>query len=159
MITIDFAINMELEGQKYYLEQADINKDNALNIVFTILAASEKEHALLLTKFKENEKFDLNDNFIQPEFKPVFRDLKNFRKEHTEKQLDCYRLASSQEDKSIQLYQDMLAKAVEPQEKELFEYLISQEKEHLALFEELVIMLTRPEEWVESAEFGIREDY
>jgi rubrerythrin len=42
---------------------------------------------------------------------------------------------------------------------EIFDYLIGQEQEHLILFEELVKMVTRPEEWVESAEFGIREDY
>jgi rubrerythrin len=57
------------------------------------------------------------------------------------------------------LYQDLLANAEGPLENEIFEYLISQEKEHLTLFEELVTLLTRPEEWVESAEFGIREDY
>jgi rubrerythrin len=159
MHTIDFAINMELEGKKYYLEQAEINKENELNRVFNILAKSEQEHADLLLKFQKNESFYLTDSFLQPDIKSVFQDLKNFQKEHTQKQLDVYRLASGQEEKSIELYKDMLQNAENPLDKELFQFLIKQEKEHLHLFEDLVIMLLRPEEWVESAEFGIREEY
>ncbi|MHB8130891.1 MAG: ferritin-like domain-containing protein [Mobilitalea sp.] len=161
MNTIDFAINMELEGQKYYLEQMDINKDNELYKVFSILAKSEKEHAQLLMKYKVKEDLDQNNfsDFIRPEIKTVFKELKGFPKEHATKQLDAYRLASEQETKSIELYQEMLLKATEPRDQELFEYLIRQEKEHLNLFEDLVVMLIRPDEWVESAEFGVREDY
>ncbi|MDF2943959.1 MAG: rubrerythrin [Herbinix sp.] len=159
MNTIDFAIKMELEGQKYYLEQSEINKDNELHTVFAMLAASEMEHAELLQRYKMREALYLSRHFIRPDIKPVFRDLKSFQKEHTEKQLDAYRLASIQEEKSIELYQEMLNEAVEPSDKEVFEFLIGQEKEHLNLFEDLVIMLLRPEEWVESAEFGVREDY
>ena len=159
MNTIDFAIKMELEGQNYYLEQAELNKDNELHTVFTILASSEKEHASLLQKYKMREVLYLSEHFIRPDIKPVFRNLESFQKEHTEKQLDVYRLALIQEEKSIELYQDMMKDAVDPSDKDLFEYLIKQEKEHLNLFEDMVTMLLKPEEWVESAEFGVREEY
>lgn len=159
MNTIDFAINMELEGQKYYLDLAELNKDNELHKVFLLLADSEKQHAELLKKYKKNEALSLEDQFVQPEFKSVFKELKQFRKEHSAKQLDAYRMACEQEEKSINLYKDMKSKAINVLEAEMYDYLIRQEEEHLILFEELVKMVTRPEEWVESAEFGIREDY
>ncbi|MGB4660088.1 MAG: ferritin family protein [Mobilitalea sp.] len=159
MKTLDFAINMEQEGYKYYAEQAEFNKDNELQKVFQVLSKSEKEHAALLQKRKKQEAFDLNAKFELPEIKNVFKSLKNFRKEHTTKQLDVYKLASSQEEKSIDLYNDMLSKSSDDKDKELFTFLIKQEKEHLILFEELVAMLMRPEEWVENAEFGEREEY
>jgi rubrerythrin len=159
MNTIDFAISMELEGQKYYLDLAELNKDNELHKVFLLLADSEKQHAELLKKYKKNEALSLEDQFVQPEFKSVFKDLKQFRNEHSAKQLDAYRMACEQEEKSINLYKDMKSKANSVLEAELYDYLIRQEEEHLILFEELVKMVTRPEEWVESAEFGIREDY
>ena len=158
MKTIDFAINMEQEGHKYYLEQAELNKDNELGAVFLLLAESEKEHKNLLMKRKKSEEYDLKD-FIRPNVKQVFHELKNFQKDHTEKQLDVYRMALSQEEKSIELYQDLLKETSEPENKELFNFLIQQEKEHFNLFDDLIIMLLRPEEWVESAEFGEREDY
>lgn len=159
MNTIDFAINMELEGQKYYLDLADLNNGNELQAVFLMLADSEKQHAELLKKYKKKEALHLKDQFIRPEFKSVFKDLKHFRKEHSAKQLDAYRIASEQEEKSIELYKNMKSKAEDVLEEEIYDYLIRQEEEHLILFEELVKLVTRPEEWVESAEFGIREDY
>ncbi len=158
MKTIEFAINMEREGQKYYEEQADLNRNNELFTVFLILAESERAHKELLKKRKEHENIVL-DNFVRPDIKKVYKELKNFRREHREKQLDVYRMASAQEQKSIELYQDLLTRTVVPENKELYKFLIKQEKEHLNLFEDLVIMLTRPEEWVESAEFGEREEY
>ena len=47
----------------------------------------------------------------------------------------------------------------DPQSKMLFHFLIQQETRHVNLLEELVKQVKRPEEWVESAEFGTREEY
>ncbi len=157
MNTIDFAINMELEGQKYYLDQAELNRDNELHAVFLMLADSEEGHANLLRRYKSKEALTLQA-FVRPGLKSVFDGLGNFSKEDNTRQLDVYRIACQQEEKSIQLYREMEEQA-EESEKELFRYLVRQEEEHLLLFEELVKLLTRPEEWVESAEFGIREEY
>ncbi len=159
MNTIDFAISMELDGQKYYLDLAEQNKDNELHKVFTMLADSEKQHANLLMRYQEKKSFDLKEQSVQPEFKSVFKDLKLFHQEASAKQLDAYRIACEQEEKSITLYKDMRSMAETELEVEIYNYLIGQEEEHLILFEELVKMVTRPDEWVESAEFGIREEY
>ncbi|HWT74649.1 MAG TPA: ferritin family protein [Mobilitalea sp.] len=159
MNTIDFAINMEREGQKFYLEQAELNKENELHKVFLILADAEKEHINLLKKRKQLEPIVLNDKLRRLDMKKAFKEIKDCRKDRKEKQLDIYRLAYAQEEKSICLYFDLLTKTSVPENVELYTYLIQQEKEHRNLFEDLVILLTRPEEWVESAEFGEREEY
>lgn len=159
MNAIDFAISMELEGQKYYLDLADSNKDNELQKVFLLLADSEKQHANLLEKYKKKEALNLEDHSIHTDFKAVFKDLKQIGKDNSVKQLDAYRIACELEEKSIELYKDMKIKADNALEEKIFDFLIGQEEEHLILFEELVKLVTRPEEWVESAEFGIREEY
>jgi len=53
----------------------------------------------------------------------------------------------------------MLTQAKEELEKKILEFLVIQEKQHLAFFEELARLLKRPKEWVEDAEFGLREEY
>ncbi len=157
---LDYAIEMELDGQKYYLEQAEKNKANELHRVFTLLADSEKEHAALLLKLKNKETFALVDNSELMKGKTIFGDLGDLSSDvKTPTQLDAYRMAVTQEEKSIKLYQEMLEASEDSKEKELFEFLIKQEMEHLKLFEQLVTMLLRPEEWVEAAEFGVREEY
>ncbi len=161
MNNLDFAIQMELDGQKYYLEQAEIYRDSELSTVFRYLADAEKEHAALLTKIKKQEPYELKEKNSTPELKSIFRGQPHFQPgdERAAKQRDVYRLAAEQEEKSIELYQKMKSEASMEKDKELFDFLILQEKEHLNLFDNLVILLLRPEEWVESAEFGIRDEY
>ena len=159
MNTIDFAISMEEDGRRYYLEQAERNKDNELRTVFLLLADSEKDHAELLRQYKNREDISLQGNFVGLELKSVFHGMKIFHKEDSDRQKEVYRIACEQEEKSIHLYKELEAQARDEFDRELFRYLILQEEGHLALFEELVRLVTRPEEWVESAEFGLREEY
>lgn len=37
MNSLEFAINMEHDGEKFYKRQVEINKDNSLNTVFLLL--------------------------------------------------------------------------------------------------------------------------
>lgn len=161
MNNLDIAIQMELDGQKYYLEQADNYENSELSTVFRILADAEQEHAALLIRRKNEESVTLVNKNNLPEIKTIFRGLPHFQigEERSAKQRDAYRFAEVLEEKSIELYRRMKAEASTEKDKELFEFLIKQEQEHLILFENLGILLLRPEEWVESAEFGIREEY
>jgi len=160
MNNLEFAIKMELDGQKYYLEQANKNKSNWLNRVFLLLAEAEMEHASLLRKRLNDEDYTLSNTKIS-EIKSVFHGLKDYKASEIREttQLDVYRLAVDIEEKSIKLYEDMLKEATNDNDKELFRFLIEEENQHLIMFDELVKMVNRPEEWVESAEFGLREDY
>ncbi|NLL01106.1 MAG: ferritin family protein [Clostridiales bacterium] len=161
MNKLEFAINMEMEGRQYYLEQAEKNQDNPLNKIFIILADSEKEHEELLRRRLNNEEYTLKEDNSIKDVESVFQGLKDYEASDIRKttQLDVYRLAVDIEEKSIELYQSMLKEAESDKDKQLFEFLLKEENKHLTLFDELVKMLTRPEEWVESAEFGLREDY
>ncbi len=160
MNNLEFAIKMELDGQKYYLEQANKNKGNNIEKVFLLLAEAEKEHAALLSKRLKEEDYILDATNLT-EIKSVFHGLKDYKASDVRKttQLDVYRLAVDIEEKSIELYKEMLDEASSDKDKELFNFLLEEENQHLLMFEELQKMLTRPEEWVESAEFGVREDY
>lgn len=161
MKTLEFAIEMEKEGRQYYLEQAEKNQDNALKKVFIILADSEKEHEELLLKRLNKEEYTLKEDESFKEFQSIFKELQDYEASATgsAKQLDIYRFAVDIEERSIELYRDMLEAADNDGDRKLFKFLIGEENKHLLLFDELVKMLNRPEEWVESAEFGIREDY
>ena len=161
MNSFEFAINMELDGEKFYREQAEINKDNGLNAVFLLLAKDEENHARILqNKFTETA-YELEDNNTLSNSKNVFKGIKNFKNDGLEiaKQLDLYKAALEKEKQSIELYEKSLAAAADDQEKVLFEYLIRQETDHFGILEEMVLFISRPDEWVESAEFGIREKY
>lgn len=159
MNTFEFAIKMEIDGEKYYSEQAEKNADKPMGRIFSILAKAEQKHAVLLS----NRSKDLtsSDIDIESEAENVFASLADFKIDVSTipNQLDVYRLALELEQKSIDLYTDLLSRADNDRDQSLLQFLIGQEKQHYTLFEELVTLVQRPEDWVEHAEFGRRPEY
>lgn len=153
----EYAIKMELDGEKFYREQALANKDNILNPVFSSLAEDEKQHALMIKEKQAGNDFQ-PDKEDMSNIKNVFNDAIGLDVEKsTAEQIDAYRKALEMEAKSIELYKKLLSESNE--NKDLFEFLVKQEENHYNLIEEIIEMVIRPNEWVESAEFGVRKNY
>ncbi|PKM49062.1 MAG: rubrerythrin [Firmicutes bacterium HGW-Firmicutes-6] len=161
MNSIEFAIKMELDGEKYYREQAENNQDNSLNAVFLLLAEDENGHAKLLKNEREKIRYDLADNKILADTSNVFKDKGDFKNkfEKIPNQIDVYRMALQMEKDSIELYQKFFTETSDEQTKKLFGYLVKQEENHFKIFDNLITLVERPDEWVEDAEFGPREEY
>lgn len=124
-----FEIDMELDGLKYYSEQAEVNKNNMLYPVCLMMAEDEKNHAKILTDKMNNIDFLLMDSDTLSNAKSIFEGIGDIKSPIKEipTQLDFYRIASKMEKKSIDLYTDLSSKAVEVKDKKLFDYLIMQE--------------------------------
>ncbi len=161
MKSLDFAIKMELDGSEYYLRQAELNKDNHLNKIFTMLAKDEKNHAVILQNKFDKLTYELVDTSKLSNLSNLFKDIGDVRVEVKKlpSQLDLYKAVMEKEHESINLYTKLQTEAVDENEFKLFAFLIMQEVKHFTIFEELVTLLTQPEEWVEDAEFGVRKEY
>lgn len=157
MDMMEFAINMELDSQKYYEEQAQLYSQGGLEAVFTMLAGEEKAHAELLKNKQQGHVFKLTEP-ARPDLKYVFSGATAFKSDIKERPdaVDAYRMALEKEQQSINLYEKLLS---EGGSAELFEFLIRQEKKHYEILEEIVKLVDRPNSWVESSEFGLREEY
>jgi rubrerythrin len=158
MDILEFAINMELEGSRYYTEQAEANKDNGLFQVFTALAQDEQKHAKMIGEMKAGDKIP-QDKLEDSNAQNIFTDSAKRISEisSTPEQLDVYRLALDKEQESIELYRELSQKSKEGSA--LYEFLIGEETKHFNLMSDMVNLLENPKQWVESAEFGTREDY
>lgn len=152
-----YAIKMELDGEKYYKEQAELNRDNSLYKVFMDLAKDESEHAKILEDKARGLYYRSNDS-VQASVQNVFArvsDLKDVSL--SQDQVDIYRVALEMEKKSIDLYKKLLSESAA--DEELYKFLIAQEEEHYETLEEIIKIANRPKQWVEAAEFGEREEY
>lgn len=70
------------------------------------------------------------------------------------RQLAVYRLAFEIELKSIDVDTNLLDRADTAHNRNLLQYLISQEQQYFVLIDELIILVQRQEVWVENVEFG-----
>ena len=160
MKSLEYAIQMERDGEKYYLEQAELYKGTHLAQVFRMLARDEQEHARILERHKGKLEYSLEEGQAYPAFQSVFQNLAAFEVEikSIPEHLDVYEQALKMEEASIKLYQEMLAEA-EMRARRLFTFLVEQERQHQEVFAQVVEHLRKAEQWVESAEFGRREEY
>jgi rubrerythrin len=158
MDMLEFAIQMEHDGEKYYEAQAALHQADGLRIVFTMLAGEERKHAGILRNKQKGMPYTL-DKPVRHDLKNVFSGLASLKGDlkPAPDQLDAYRMALDMEKRSIDLYTKMLAE--QGADHALCEFLIRQENGHYAIIEELVKVVSRPTEWVEAAEFGIRDEY
>lgn len=161
MNALDFAIQMELDGEQYYRRQAEINRENNLYSVCIMLATDEAHHAQILTSRKARQPVEMPDSDTLKKAKNVFNGIGDIEMalKPIPSQLDFYRIASEKEEQSIALYSELKSKAEDKQDAELFEYLIGQEKQHFEVLDNLATLLRHAEEWVESPEFGLRKDF
>ncbi|MFA7673958.1 MAG: ferritin family protein [Clostridia bacterium] len=159
MNNLQFAIKMEQDGERYYKQQAKLNKDNVLRTVCTMLAEEENNHTLIL-KNKLSEKLYSLAETIYFKDKNVFEGMKDLKSEEKAllSQLDFYRIAAAKEKQSIALYTKYLMASAGTKSRELYEYLIKQEQQHYEFIDTLSSLLSHPEEWVENAEFGNRQE-
>ena len=150
-----YAIKMELDGEKYYQEQAELNRENSLYRIFTDLANDERDHAKILED-KLRGSFYRLDAPVRASVQNVFERLTG-QEACCMEQADTYKMALEKEKQSIDLYKKMLNES--DGDKQLYEYLIAQEEEHYNIIEEIIRFVNRPKEWVEDAEFGKSEEY
>ena len=161
MNTLELALTLELDLEKYYTEQAELNKENNFYVIFSMLAKEEEKHASILRSKADKLTLPLQEDNVLAEARKLFKQLGDFKSDIKDipNQLDSYRMALEMELRSLQFYQSLFDNAPDEKSKVTYQYLIKQEDIHCIIMEELVKLTTRPEEWVESAEFGVREDY
>jgi len=161
MTAIEFAIQMERDGERYYREQEEKAEHPGLKAVFSILAQEEQEHAELLERYAAKAGYELKESQVPKYVEGVFAQEGDLRIEYKARpeQLDAYKLALQKEQESIDLYGKMGSEATSPEEKRLFSFLVEQEKIHHRMFQELIEHVIKAKQWVEAPEFGVREDY
>ena len=160
MDALKFAIQMENDGEAYYLDQMKKNEGNSLRQIFEMLAREEAKHASILLSVSKGLPYELASGADESR-KNLFAQATDFASEIKllPEQADLYNAAVEMEQKSVDLYTEMQAQATDPLMQKLFSFLIKEEQDHQTVMEELFRFVNRPNDWVESAEFGVREDY
>lgn len=166
MDIFEFALNMELDGEKYYREIAKKVQYADLKTVLEGLAEDEQRHyEIIELAQKQNFTFIEADPALT-KMQNIFAENKDFfpvDKESIAKlrdeQFDVYRAALAKEKEGIALYTTLKNKAAGQEEKMICEKLISEEEKHVAVLDHIIDMLNHAKDWVEAAEFNHHDTY
>jgi rubrerythrin len=159
MNLFDVAIRMETEGAAFYRDLASKAASKGFASIFTMLAEDEDRHKATFEAMKNNTEVPASTSDASVRAAQIF---KQFSKEdflEEESQVSVYEQALEVELKSIEFYSEQHDQVSDVKQKRALAKIIEEERRHYDLINDILVMVERPETWVEDAEFGVREKY
>jgi len=161
-VTMDIftiAIQLEQEGSTFYEDLAANATTEGLKSIFTMLAKDEKKHEKVFTSLKNKSVPAMVPSSVADEAQAIFKQFNKDTYLKEAPQVSMYEKALTIEQKSIDLYTSHLKDLEGVEAQNAVKKIIAEEKKHYETLEELVKLVSRPQRWVEDAEFGVRKDY
>jgi rubrerythrin len=160
MDIFESALKMEEDGRDLYLKIAGGSCDEGIKSIFLSLAADEEKHRDVIRKMKRSVP-EVEETEILSTAKNVFEEIRDGGEkiDISEPQPDLYRKAREIEDRSVRFYEEKAGEEKDAGRKRVFEALAAEERKHYFLLDNLVEFVSRPETWVENAEFNHLDEY
>lgn len=157
---LKYAMQMEKDGEEYYRQLAQRTENKGLKSILTMLADEEVKHYKTIEKMK-TERPQPATTEILARAKNIFAKIKKSDKglNFESGQIELYRKAQDIEKKSEQFYREKANKVEGKYQKEMFLQLAEEENKHYFLLENIIQFVSRPQTWVENAEFYHLDEY
>lgn len=156
-----FAIQTEHEAEKYYRDLAAQTSHAGMKNILNRLAEEEVRHARILADIAEGRNALPSPTTVLPEVKAMFAKItaNNLKLEPAVTALDVYAKAKDFEFKSRDFYLQKAQEVTQPGQKEVLMMLAEEEKKHAFLIDNIIDFVSRPDSWIEDAEFNHLDDY
>jgi rubrerythrin len=160
MNIFEYALQMEKDGEDYYRQLAQKTANKGLKTILTMLADEEVKHYNAIEKIKTTESH-MAETTILTDAKNVFVQIKESNEsfDFDLRQIEFYKKAQDIEERSRDFYMEKANEVTEEYQKEIFLRLADEEKKHYFLLENIIEFVSRPETWLENAEFHHLEEY
>jgi len=156
---LDAAVQIEIEGEAFYRELAENAETEGMKNIFLLLADAELRHKNQFEAMKEGKETPESEDNFRESVREIFKSFQKEDGKKEQKHQEVYQKALEVEKNSIDFYSQQLETVEDAHQKQVLEKIIEEERSHFSVIDTLVVMVERPERWVEYAEFGLREDY
>ena len=152
---------MEKDGEAYYRDLAERTRDEGLKAIFLRLADDEVKHYQVFKKMEEQSEADMASTEVLVGAKNVFQRMREagVAPEVETDHVAAYREALEVERRSEAFYRQKAGEVDSPAHKALFERIADEEKKHAFLLEHVIDFVSKPQQWLENAEFHKLEEY
>ncbi|MGE4454475.1 MAG: ferritin family protein [Sphaerochaeta sp.] len=159
MDLFEVAIKLEQEGMQFYSDLAKKAPSEGFANIFKMLADDEKKHESYFKALQKKSAPVPVDTTVVEAAKTVFKAFDPDSFPPSTDQIPAYEEALAVEKKSIDFYKEQIPLVTDEQAKKALSRILSEEKRHYEVLDEMIKLIRRPHRWVEDAEFGVREDY
>ena len=165
MNIFDFAMEKEKFSEDYYRQLASKSGNKGLATIFNMLAGEEARHYKIVSDMKKDIAPDLAETKVLSDAKDVFAKMRESAKSFNFNisDVELYKKALDIEKQSRDFYLEKADEIAEAREgmaqKEIFIELAEEEKKHYFLIENIIEFVSKPQTWLENAEFYHLEEY
>lgn len=156
-----YAMEKEKYSENYYRELAAKTDNKGLRNILNMLADEELKHYRIVEKMKAATPVEIAETSILSNARDVFSRMREAKDtfDFDVGELELYKKAQQFEKNSKQFYEQKAQQVQDPCQKEIFEKLAQEENKHYLLLENIIDFLSRPQTWLENAEFYHLEEY
>lgn len=154
-----YAMQMEQESERYYRDLAEKCATQGVKAILTMLADEEANHYRILQQLQAQAPVAV-DSTLLPRAKEVFAAMRGQQVFACDlEQVELYRKAQEIEEKTRKFYEEKAAEEPGPAQKEALLKIAREEWKHWTLLENIIQLLSRPQQWLENAEWTHLEPY
>ena len=161
MDIFEFALEKERLSEEFYRKLSESAPHKGLVSIFTMLADEEHGHFEVVSKMKEGVSAEVPDTILLTNAKTIFAKMRQSREKFKfgDSQIDLYKKAQDIEKDARSFYRQKAKESEDPRHKAIFNTLAEEENKHFFLLENIIEFVSRPQNWLENAEFHHLEQY
>jgi len=165
MNAFEYAMNMELDGKKYFEEQAQKMTEPALKRIFEELANDEERHYQIFKAMASGKNPEYEEAFktsILATAKNIFQKLSESGakvEDFPSNIKDVWIKARDIEDNAETFYREQAEKTEDAAQKKIWIRIAEEEHKHWVAMNNVVNFIDRPNQWLEDAEWNHMESF
>ena len=161
MDILQFAMEKERYSEQFYRNLAKRTNYVGLRNILTMLADEEVKHLHVVEQMKTETPAEVPQTPILAHARQVFEKMRGSsrRFDFNISEADLYRKACDIEEDSRRFYLEKAEEVEDPAQKELFKKLADEEHKHWVIVDNVRSFVSRPETYLENAEFFHYDDY
>lgn len=161
MDIFEFAMEKEKYSERFYRDLASRMSHTGLKNILTMLADEEAKHYRTVERMKTESPQEVTDTPVLENAREVFEKMRGSAEKldfHIS-EADLYRKACDIEEASRKFYLEKAQEARDPAHKQIFRKLAAEENKHYIIVDNIRSFVSRPETYLENAEFFHYDDY
>lgn len=161
MDIFEFAKEKEKYAEEFYRDRAAKSPDKGLAEIFLLLANEEEKHFDLIEKMQAEVPAELTETTVLSDATAIFEKIREgaMKFSFDRSELELYKEAQKIEQNARDYYLDKADQVEVQAQKDIFIKLAEEEKKHYFLLDNIIDFVSRPQQWLENAEFHHMEDY
>ncbi len=159
MNIFEFAMQMETDGRKYYLDQAEKTDHPLLKKILLEMADDELKHYNLFKRLLEGDAAEYEEakkTTIVASTKNIFQTMKDEGTEFSsdENTVNIWAQASEVEKKAEAFYREKVGETDDANAKNILNRIADEEHMHWMTIDNVISFLNKPEQFLENAEWS-----